>query len=306
MVGKRCVLAGGSGFLGSALADYLVRSGYEVIVLTRSPSITSEIRQVQWDGKTLGAWITTLDGADAIINLTGKSVICRYTPENKKEIVNSRIDSVRVLSEAIESCKRPPPAWVQCGSLAVYGDAGETICDEEAPPGEGFSANTCIRWEQAFNSQNTPETRKVLLRIGFVLGRKEGALGTLELLTRFYLGGTVGNGRQFISWLGLDDLNRMFLWAIERPDIEGVFNATSPTPVTNAEFMLDLRRVLKRPWSPPIPDWAVRLGSKLMGVEPELALTGRRCLPKRLHEKGFEFTQTNLRQTLTELFSMQC
>lgn len=305
VAGKRCVLAGGTGFLGTALAEHLIREDYDVIVLSRSPSSTSDIRQIKWDGKTLGPWITALDGADAIVNLTGKSVICRYTPENQKEIVSSRLDPVKVLGEAIESCKRPPLAWVQCGSLAFYGDAGESICDEETPPGEGFSADTCIKWEHAFNSVDASGARKVFLRIGFVLGRGEGALGTLEWLTRFYLGGTVGNGRQYISWLGLDDLNRMFLWAIERPEIEGIFNATGPTPVTNAEFMLHLRYVLHRPWSPPVPVWAVNLGSKLMGIEPELALTGRRYIPKRFHEKGFEFRQTDLRETLKDAFFVQ-
>ena len=300
---KRCVLAGGSGFLGTALAEELRRKGYESVVLTRAPkNVEEQVRQVKWDGKTLGEWVDLLDGAEAVVNLTGKSVNCRYTTENRREIVRSRVDSVNVIGEAISRCRRPPKAWVQCASLAIYGDAGERVCDETAPPGEGFSSETCLLWERAFNSAKTPDTRKVLLRIGFALGRGEGALGTLVKLVKFYLGGKVGDGQQYISWLHLRDLNQMFLWGIERADIEGVFNATSPNPVTNAEFMKELRRVLNRPWSPPVPTWAVHIGSWLMGTEAELALMGRRCFPRRFQEKGFEFLYPSLREALENLF----
>jgi len=304
MATKRCVLAGGSGFLGTALADELVLKGYEVIVLTRSPRNTSgKVRHVKWDGKSLGEWTDTIDGAEAIVNLTGRSVNCRYTPDNRQEIVSSRVDSVKIIGEAITRSKRPPKTWVQCGSLAIYGDAGEKICDENTRPGGGFSAETCLFWEQTFASIRMPATRKVLLRIGFVLARNEGALGTLAKLVKFYLGGTVGNGRQYISWLHVQDLNQMLLWGIERPEIDGVLNAITPNPVTNAEFMLELRRALNRPWSPPVPALAVRIGARLMGTEPELALTGRRCVPKRFQENGFDFIYPALREALEDLFT---
>ena len=304
MTTKRCVLAGGSGFLGTALADELVLKGYEVIVLTRSPTnATGKVRYVKWDGKALGEWLETIDGSEAVINFTGKSVNCRYTPENCREIRSSRVDSVKILAEAIGRCKNPPKAWVQCASLAIYGDTGERTCDENAVPGEGFSAETCLLWEQAFDSVQLPATRKVLFRIGFVLGRNEGALGTLAKLVKFYLGGTVGNGRQYISWLHQRDLNQMFLWGIERTETRGVFNAASPTPVTNAEFMRELRRVLNRPWSPTVPAWAVRLGARMMGTEAELALTGRRCVPTRFQEKGFHFMYPVLREALEDLYT---
>lgn len=301
---KRCVLAGGSGFLGTALADELVQKGYEVIVLTRSPAnVAGKVRQLEWDGRVLGAWLEAIDGCEAVVNFTGKSVACRYTPENRQEIVSSRVDSVKVIAEAITRCKTPPKAWVQCGSLAIYGDAGERICDENAVPGDGFSPETCLLWEQTFESVIIPATRKVLLRIGFVLGQDKGALRTLAKLAKWGLGGSVGNGRQYISWLDAQDLNQMFLWGIERPEIKGVFNATSPNPVTNAQFMFDLRRALNRPWSPPVPAWAVRIGASLMGIEPELALTGRRCVPKRFQNHGFEFRYPVLREALEHLFA---
>jgi uncharacterized protein (TIGR01777 family) len=301
---KRCVLAGGSGFLGTALAEKLMQKGYEVIVLGRSPGkVVGGVRHLQWDGKVLGAWAEAIDGCEAVVNFTGKSVACRYTPQNRDEIVSSRVNSVKVIAAAIAGCKTPPKAWVQCGSLAIYGDAGERICDENAVPADGFSPETCLLWEQAFESVMIPATRKVLFRIGFVLGEDKGALHTLAKLAKFYLGGAAGNGRQYISWIDGQDMNQMFLWAIERPDIRGVFNATSPNPVTNAQFMFDLRGALNRPWSPPVPAWAVRIGAGLMGIEAELALTGRRCVPARFQNKGFEFKHPILREALDRLFT---
>ena len=304
MISKRCVLAGGSGFLGRALAAELVRQGYQVMVLTRSPGNDARgVQYVEWDGRTPGRWADTLAGAQAVINLTGKSVNCRYNPENRREILSSRVDSVNVIGEVIRHCAQPPEVWVQCASSAIYGDAGETICDENATVGEGFSPATCQVWEQTFDSQPAPGTRKVLLRIGFVLGRGEGALGTLSKLARCYLGGTVGSGRQYISWLHLNDLSRVFLHAIEHRDMEGLFNVCSPHPVTNRQFMHELRLALRRPWSPPVPPWAVRFGCRLMSTEPELALHGRRCPAQRLQENGFTFSYPYLREALYDLLA---
>lgn len=302
---KRVVIAGGSGFLGRSLTDELTAAGYGVVILTRTPATknSAQVEHVAWDGQTLGAWAGRLEGAAAVVNLTGKSVNCRYTPANRREIVNSRIDSVRVISQAILKCRRPPKVLVQAASLAIYGDAGDRICDESAPAGEGFSVETCLRWEKEFASARLPHTRRVLLRIGFALGADGGALQTLAKLTKFYLGGTVGSGRQYISWLHREDLNRMFRWSIERDALEGVFNATGPNPVTNAVFMRALRRVLKRPWSPPVPAWAVRVGTRLIGTEAELALTGRRCVPRRFLDEGWKFTHTNLEDALRGLLA---
>jgi len=177
-VSQRIVLAGGSGFLGQALAANLVADGMEVVVLTRSPRASAPCgRELPWDGETLGPWAEALDGAAAVINLTGKSVDCRYTPENCTEIITSRVNSVRVIGEAISACKAPPPAWVQAGTLAIYGDAGERICDEDAPHGEGFSVVVSEVWEREFDRQEVPRTRRTQLRIGFALGRSGGRAG---------------------------------------------------------------------------------------------------------------------------------
>jgi uncharacterized protein (TIGR01777 family) len=299
---RQIVVAGGSGFLGRSLASALVEASYRVTILTRSPKTSSgAIRELKWDGKSLGDWANCLEGATAVVNLTGRSVNCRYTPENRGEIVESRVDSVRTLGEAIRRCKQPPKVLVQASSLAIYGDAGDRWCDEAAPAGRGFPAETCFVWEKALRDSSMPGLRKVVLRIGFVLRRDGGALKTLINLTRWGLGGRVGNGRQYISWIHHRDMNRMFLAAIEDSSMEGIYNATGPNPVTNAGFMRELRAALHRPWSPPTPAWATHIGAALMGTEACLALTGRRCLPKRFQQRGFKFEFTDLAPALRDV-----
>ncbi|MDQ6630390.1 MAG: TIGR01777 family oxidoreductase [Verrucomicrobiota bacterium] len=299
---SRIMLAGGSGFLGQSLAVELLARNYEVIILTRSPKNRSpQIKEIFWDGKTLGDWKNFLNEATALVNFTGKSVNCRHTPENRRVIRDSRIDSVKILNAAILQCAQPPRAFVQCSTLAIYGNPGDKICEETAAFGHGFSEEIAQEWEKVFHETPTPATRKVILRIGFALGRNGGPLEILSSLTKYFLGGTVGNGRQYISWIHQADLNQMFLWGIEHAEIEGAFNATSFDPVTSAEFMRELRGAWHRPWSPPAPEWLVNIGAWLLRTEPSLALTGRRCLPKRFSEKGFQFQFPNLREALQNL-----
>jgi uncharacterized protein (TIGR01777 family) len=299
----RVVLAGGSGFLGQALAKALLGKGYEVVILSRGAHREGgAIRQLHWDGKTLDDWSQAIDGAKAIVNLTGRSVNCRHTPEHRREIMRSRVDSVRVLGEAVSRSQQFPEVWVQASSLAIYGDPGDRWCDEDAPQADGFSEEVCKRWEGEFEKIEAAGMRKVVMRIGIVLDTDHGALPVLGRLTRLFLGGRVGDGQQYVSWIHVADLTRMFLEAIERPDIAGVFNVTGPNPVTNAEFMRELRHALQRPWSPPVPAWATHIGAFLMRTEPSLALTGRRCRPRRFLESGFHFEFPELRGALADLY----
>ena len=303
---ERIILAGGSGFLGRALAGELVAQGREVIVLTRQPSSQRDrVRQVQWDGRTVGPWGELLDGARAVVNLTGRSVNCRHTPENRREILQSRVKSTVAIGEAIRRCAKPPPVWVQASSLAIYGDTGERWCDESAPPGQDYLAQTCVEWEKALAVAPTPATRKLAVRIGIVLARDEGALKVLAKMVRWGFGGSAGNGKQYVSWLHLADMNRIFLAAIERDDLEGAFNAAAPNPVTNADFMRELRRTLHRPWSPSALEWAVRMGSLFLKTEPRLALEGRRCSPRRLLKTNFDFKFPFLREALNDLYEKE-
>jgi uncharacterized protein (TIGR01777 family) len=299
---KRIVLAGGSGFIGSALVREGLAQNCEVVVLTRSPHKRGDgVLEAQWNGSQLGEWITHLDGAEAVINLTGKNIKCRFTPENVRELTESRVQSVRAIALALEHVKVPPQVWVQSSAIGFYGDAGNRTCDEGSPNGRDTLADICRQWEYAFNAVRAPRTRKVLLRIGFVLGRDGGALPILARMTRWFLGGRTGDGKQYMSWIHLADLVKMFSDSVARG--EGTFNAVAPNPVTNEEFMRELRRTLHRPWSPPAPAWAVRLGARLMGTEPSLALEGCRVVPKRLVEAGFEFQFPKLSEALNDIFS---
>lgn len=299
---KKVVLAGGSGFLGNALASALIQRDYDVVILTRGgEQVKNQIRYVHWDGASMGDWSREIDGSTAIVNFTGKSVNCIYTKKNRQEIIRSRIDSVRVLTDAVLQCSHPPQAFIQAGSLAIFGDTREE-CDEQAPHGTGFSVDVCEQWEHAFFSRELPHTRKVLLRIGFALGKNGGALEPLAKLASYHLGGTVGSGNQYISWLHIDDLNAMFLASIEDQRMQGIYNATGPAPVTNKVFMQTLRRVLNKGWAPPTPTPMVWLGAYLiMRTDPGLALGGRYCVPKRFLEHGFTFAHTDLEAALRDI-----
>jgi len=300
---RRVVLAGGSGFLGRALAKELLARDCDVVVLTRSPRERSDgAKEFEWDGKHIGEWIQFLDGAEAVINLAGRGINCRHTPENIHEIVDSRVNAVNAVGAAIYHVARPPRVWVQAGAIGFYGDPKDRMCDENSPAGNDTLAGICQPWEAAFNSAPAPGTRRVLLRIGFVLGRDGGALPVLAGLAKWFLGGTVGSGRQFISWIHVGDLSRMFIEAVERDELAGTFNAVGPNSVTNREFMRELRCALHRPWSPPAPEWAVKLGSRLVGTEPSLALTGCRVAPKRFLEAGFKFQFPELPGSLKNIF----
>lgn len=299
----RIVLAGGSGFIGQSLAPFLVLKNYDVVVLTRAKSDHhGSIRNAHWDGKTLGEWMQFVNGALGLVNLTGRSINTRHTPEHQREIIDSRVDSVRILGEAIRRCVQPPKVFVQLAGVGIYGDKDERICDETTAPGDDFVSEVCKKWEAAFDSVISPNTRKVLLRLGVVLGRNGGFLNFLSRLTRWFLGGQIGDGRQYISWIHIADLSWMILQAIDQEQLAGVFNATAPNPLTNAEFMRELRRALHRPWSPPVPEFAARLGSWLMGTEASLALVSQRCVPKRFLEKNFEFEFPDLREALANIY----
>jgi uncharacterized protein (TIGR01777 family) len=298
----RIVLAGGSGFIGTALARELVARESEVVLLTRSPkNRTDGVTEIGWDGERPGEWVRCLDGASAVINLTGKNINCPHTPANLRELVGSRVNSVRAIAAALASIKNSPRVWIQAGAIGFYGSNYHDVCDENSPAGHDALAEICKPWENAFCSAAAPGTRKVLLRIGFVLGRDGGALPLLAKMAKLFLGGRAGNGRQFISWIHIADLTRLFLNAIERDEWSGTFNAVAPNPVTNAEFMCELRRALRRPWSPPAPAWAVKLGARLMKSASSLALDGCHVAPRKLIKAGFEFQFPTLPAALADL-----
>jgi uncharacterized protein len=298
----RIVLAGGSGFIGSALARECLAKYGDVVVLTRTPRQRDDgVKEVVWSGEHIGEWIKYLDGAEAVINLAGKNVNCRHTEENVRALTESRVNSVCAIGQALEHVKCPPHVWVQASAIGFYGNAKERICDENSPNGSDTLSDICRQWEYAFNHVPAPETRKVLLRMGVVLGRDGGALPVLAKLTKWFLGGGAGSGKQFMSWIQMHDLMRIVEESIARRDWSGTFNAVAPNPVRNADFMCELRRVLRRPWSPPAPAWAIKMGARLMGTEPSLALDSCRAAPKRLTEAGFQFQFPELGGALKDI-----
>lgn len=301
---SRIVIAGGSGFIGRHLANRFRQRGHDVVILTRTARARGDgVREVAWDGRSFGPWTRELDGAAAVVNLTGKSVNCRHTDKNRREIIASRVVSVRAVSDAIAASAAPVPVWIQACAVGIYGNAGDTLCDENAPHGTDFMAEVCEQWEAAFRAALNPDTRRVVLRFGVALGRDGGALPMLARLARWGLGGTVGSGKQYISWIHIDDLTSVVQRAIDNATMTGPYNAATHTPATNAAFMRRLRRVVHRPWSPPAPAFAVTIGSYILGTEPSIALHGQRCMPRRLDEEGFAFAHEDLGETLTSLLA---
>jgi len=302
MGAPRIVIAGGSGFIGGALACEFRRRGYEVVVLTRSPRPRRDkALEIQWDGATAGPWTAKLDGADAVINLAGKNINCPHTPANLRELTASRVNSVNAIAAAIGRTQTPPRVWVQAGAVGFYGDTGGIARDESAPAGGDALAEICRQWEAAFAAANLPATRKVTLRIGLVLGREGGALPLLNWMTRWFMGGAAGSGQQYLSWVHLADLAALFAVAAADEKWCGAFNAVAPHAVTNGQFMRELRRVWHRPWSPPAPEFAVKLGARLMGSDGSLALASQRCVPKKILAAGFQFRFPDLAAALDDL-----
>jgi uncharacterized protein (TIGR01777 family) len=298
----KIVLAGGSGSLGRRLAADLSPRGHEVVVLTRSPQSSFPYRQVAWDGATVGPWAPELEGS-AIINLAGALVDRRPTPANVELLTRSRVEPIRALAAAAATLTAPPVVWIQASTLAIYGDAGEALLDESAPPADGppQMAGVARAWESA--AAEVPAGRQVLLRTGIVLDRGTPAMDRLTGLVRWGLGGRIADGRQWVSWIHISDFLAVVRRALEDERFSGVLHVTSPNPVRNAELMATLRKALHRPVAPPTPAALVRLGARILRTDPALALTGRRCVPARLLEADFRFAYPTLDEALRDLLS---
>ncbi len=303
MSAQRIVIAGGSGFLGRNLARHLAAAGDEVVILSRrAPAEAGPWRLEQWDGRSVGPWAASLDGAGGLVNLAGRTVDCIKTPDHCDEILRSRVESTRALGAALREVGSPPPVWVQMSTAHIYGDPPELVCDEDAALGYGLAPMVGRAWEEAFEASAPAAIRQVIMRTTFVLGRDGGALPRLAMLARRGLGGTIGSGRQGMSWIHERDMNRLFARALADDAMSGAYIATAPEPVSNTEFMRQLRRAVRRPVGLPTPAWAVRLGAPLlMRTDPELALYGRRCVSRRLREEGFAFDFPHLAGALENL-----
>jgi len=295
----RIVIPGGSGQVGQVLARYFQRRGDHVVILTRGPH-TAEWETVHWDGQMPGIWTEYLEGADVIINLTGRSVNCRYTPANRVDIYNSRIVSTLLLGEVIGALAHPPSVWLNASTATIYRHALDRPMDEKTgelganepnvPDTWKFSMRVARDWETAFFKADTPRTRKIAMRSAITFSPASGnAFAVLSNLVRAGLGGKQGNGRQWVSWIHEDDFARAVEFLIMHEDMAGPVNIASPYPEQNREFMATLREAWDMPNGIPAPRPLLELAAFVMRTESELVLKSRRVIPTRLLEAGFRF-----------------
>jgi uncharacterized protein len=310
MNANRLILAGGSGFLGQALARHFSERGWAVTVLTRSPQAPLRgIRYARWDGEMPGEWGRELEGAMAVVNLAGRSVDCRYTARNRREIIESRLKPTRVIGEAIARCQSPPRVWLNASTATIYkhtfgpawDESGETGAHPDAK--DAFSIEVAIAWEKAFfDSPVPPATRKVAMRTAMVLGHgRNSVFPVLRRLTRLGLGGRMGSGRQFVSWIHELDFCRALEWIIEHEALSGVVNVAAPNPLSNAEMMRLFRELAGMPFGLPATEWMLELGAFFLRTETELIIKSLRVVPGRLLADGFDFQWPELRPALQDL-----
>jgi len=298
---SRLVLPGGGGYLGGALSKYFAARDYEIIVLTRHVRRDEGcIRFVPWDARTLGAWTKYFEGAAAIINLAGRSVNCRYDAPHRREIYASRLDSTRIVGQAIAQCASPPPLWLNASSATIYRDERERDMDEATGViGSGFSVDVCRRWEETFFGAATPQTRRVALRAAMVFGPgHEGAYAAFARLVKMGLGGAMAGGDQYVSWIHRDDFCRAVEWIMRHENLSGPINLAAPNPLRNAEFLRIIRKELSRPIGLPATKWMLEIGTRLMKTEAELVVKSRRVVPKVLLDSGFEFYHSTWPQAM--------
>ena len=307
----KVVIPGGSGHVGTIFARAFHSRGDEVIVLSRKLE-QAPWRVVVWDGETLDAWSSELEGADVIINLAGRSVNCRYTQKNRREIVDSRVKSTKVVGEAIAKAAKPPRVWLQASTATVYAHRYDVPNDEttgiiggsepHAPDTWRFSIDVVKAWERITSQSSTPLTRKVLMRTAIVMSPDRGGpFDMLLRLVRFGLGGKAGKGKQFVSWIHDQDLVRTVIWLIENQELEGPVNLAAPNPLPNSEFMRVLREAWGAPFGLPASKWMLEFGAFALRSETELILKSRRVVPTRLLQSGFIFEFPTWREAAKDL-----
>ncbi len=295
----KIIIAAGTGFLGRNLNRYFTEKGNDVYILTRSPKHKNEIG---WDAKTVGGWKDYLENADVLINLTGKSVDCRYTDKNKQEIDESRIESTKVLQLAVDQCVKKPEIWLNASSATIYIHSEKQLnTEEKGIIGDDFSMNICRRWEQEFFETETENVRKVALRTSIVLGNDGGALTKLKMITKLGLGGKQGRGNQNVSWIHIQDFCRALEFIVGNKNISGKINITAPNPLPNEAFMQKLRKQMKIPFGLNAPVWQLEIASVFLGTETELLLKSRNVYPEKLIRNEFHFLYPTVESAFEDL-----
>jgi len=301
---KKLIIAAGTGFLGQILVNHFKNKFEKIIILTRGKSdIRNNIKYVNWDAKSFSGWESELENADVLINLAGKSVDCRYTKKNKSEILASRIESTKILNEAILHCKNPPKHFINSSTATIYRHSEDKEMDEYTGEiGNDFSMNVAKEWEKTFYEVETSRTLKTAVRTSIVLGKNGGAFVPLKKLTQLGLGGKNGSGKQFVSWIHEKDFVKIIEFIIEN-GLSGSINVVSPKPIQNEAFMKKLQKAIGIPFGLPISKSLLEFGARIINTETELILKSRNVIPKRLTENGFEFEFSDLDKALKNLLS---
>jgi uncharacterized protein (TIGR01777 family) len=308
--GLKIVIPGGTGQVGSILSRFFVAQGHNVIVLSRNAG--REVRQVSWDARTLGPWANEIDGSDVVINLAGRSVNCRYTKENLQSMMSSRVDSTRVVGQAIARAKRPPRTWLQMSTATIYAHRFDAPNDEitgtiggsepDAPKYWSFSVDIAKAWERAQAEAETPKTRKVAMRTAMLMSPDRGGIFDVLLgLTRRGLGGSVAGGRQLVSWIHDADFTRAIEFLLRHDTLSGPINLASPQPISYAAFMAELREAAGVRIGLPATKWMIEIGAFFLRTDTELLLKSRFVVPTRLQDAGFTFAFPSWRAAAQDL-----
>ena len=313
MTKPKIVVPGGSGACGQSIATHFQDWGWDVVVLSRKPNVPSATKSVAWDGESLGCWVDELSGAQAVLNLSGRSVNCRYTEANRMAIYESRLKSTAIIGQALQVVSNPPPVWLNASTATIYRHAlDHPQTDENGEIGVGtgpdadpkwkFSLDVAKKWESELFSAPLRRIRRVALRSSMVFGtQKGGVFDVLSVLVRRGLGGKQGNGLQKVSWIHESDFCRAVAWSIEHDSVDGPINVCAPNPVSNSELMAQLRKAWGVPLGLPVTKLMLELGAVLMRTETELILKSRWVVPSKLLGLGFEFQFPTIQECVTDL-----
>ncbi len=306
----RIIVSGGTGFIGHSIIRALLEDGHDVILLSRSSHLKSpgdffdtnkegSLKVMEWDGKSLGLWSDYMENTHAVINLTGEPIAAKkWTAAQKEKIASSRLESTKILVQAIAQAKKKPFVLINASAIGYYGDTDDAIVMESQPRGEGFLPETCGKWESQASEAESLGVRVVFLRLGLVLGKGGGVLKKMIPPFNFFLGGPLGTGYQWLSWVHIDDVIGIILLALKHLELSGPVNVTAPNPVNMNQFCYALGRALGRPSWLPVPSWVLKLG---LGEMSEMLLTGQRVIPQRLQAEGYVFKHSDIEEALASI-----
>jgi uncharacterized protein (TIGR01777 family) len=304
----KIIITGGSGLIGRTLTESLTQDGHEVIILSRNPKTVTNLptgaKAVAWDGKTAAGWGELVEGTHAIINLAGESIAgegfipSRWTAERKRRIRQSRIDAGEAIVAAVQAAEDKPEVVIQSSAIGYYGPQTDELIYEDHPAGDDYLASVCVDWEAATAEVEEGGVRRAIIRTGLVFTPEGGIYDRLQLPFKLFAGGPMGSGKQYYSWIHMQDAINAIRFLVEKKDAQGAFNLTAPSPVTSREFAKTLGKVMGRPSAIPVPSFAMKLA---LGEVSMTALEGQRVIPKHLLDLGFEFKYPDLEMALLEI-----